>query len=266
MSGSEVATALLTAQGIRVTFPMSGAGLRRQRLVAVDGVDLEIGPTETVAVVGESGSGKSTLARVIVGLQRPDAGDLGFRGEPLPTGRRPAALRRQIQMVFQDPRASLNPRMRVEDVLDEVWRTHPDLAPSGDRRSAVAASLDAVGLSARLAASYPGELSGGQCQRVSIARALAMNPALLVCDEAVSALDVSVQTQVLRLLADLRTERKLSILFISHDLAVVHQISDRVAVMQHGRFVEQGDVEQVFGAPHHPYTQQLLDAALEFNT
>lgn len=260
-SGDE---SLLAARGVRVTFPIRGSGFARERMVAVVGADLDVRPDETVAIVGESGSGKSTLARVVVGLQRPDAGSLTYRGRPLPY-RRGKGLRRDIQMVFQDPRASLNPRMTVGQIIGEAWRTHPEVAPGGPVRAALAEALDAVGMSGELVDRYPGELSGGQCQRVSIARALALRPRLLVCDEAVSALDVSVQTQVLRLLADLRASHHLSILFISHDLAIVHQISDRVYVMRHGEFVEHGPAEQVFNDPQHDYTRALLDAALEFN-
>jgi ABC-type glutathione transport system ATPase component len=261
-SGSE--TPLLQTRGIRVTFPVRGSGFARERMVAVEGADLEVGPEETVAIVGESGSGKSTLARVVVGLQRPDAGTLAYRGRPLPY-RRSKGLRRDLQMVFQDPRASLNPRMTVGQLIGEAWRTHPEIAPAGPVSAALAEALGAVGMSAELVDRYPGELSGGQCQRVSIARALALRPRVLVCDEAVSALDVSVQTQVLRLLADLRVSHHLSILFISHDLAIVHQIADRVYVMRQGEFVEHGPAEQVFNDPQHDYTQALLAAALEFN-
>ncbi|MFC7619839.1 ATP-binding cassette domain-containing protein [Microlunatus sp. GCM10028923] len=253
---------LLEVRGLRVTFPVPGQGFGRDRSVAVAGADVTVGPEETVAIVGESGSGKSTVARSVVGLQRPDAGELIFDGRPL-LRRRRAADRRAIQMVFQDPASSLNPRMRVADLINEAWQTHPAVAPAGDRREAIAAALGAVGLSADLVDRYPGQLSGGQCQRVSIARALALQPRLLVCDEAVSALDVSVQTQVLRLLADLRAQRELAMIFISHDLAVVRQIADRVLVMKSGEIVETGMTEDLFNAPQHPYTQALLDAALD---
>lgn len=254
-------SALLEVAGLRVSFPIPGSGQRRQRIVAVNGVDMIVGHGETSAVVGESGSGKSTVARCIVGLQRPDAGMMIFDGRPL-SRRRGTLQRRAIQMVFQDPMASLNPRMSVAQIIGEVWQTHPDLAPA-DRRKSLADILDAVGMSHTLLDRHPRELSGGQCQRVSIARALALRPRLLVCDEAVSALDVSVQTQVLRLLADLRRDREFSMIFISHDLAVVRQISERVLVMQRGDVVEDGPTEQIFADPQHPYTQTLLDAALD---
>jgi peptide/nickel transport system ATP-binding protein/oligopeptide transport system ATP-binding protein len=241
-----------------------GFGRSRRRFKAVDGVSLTVGPDETVGLVGESGSGKTTVARVIVGLVKPDAGEVLFDGAPLgPVGRRPAALQRAVQMVFQDPRSSLNPRMTVAAVIEEAWRTHPEAAPSGDREAALHRLLDDVGLDASVSRHRASELSGGQCQRVSIARALAVKPRLLVCDEAVSALDVSVQAQILRLLVDLQQRHHLSMLFISHDLGVVHQIADRIAVMRRGVLVEEGAATDVLGAPQHEYTRSLLDAALE---
>ncbi|MEV0273882.1 ATP-binding cassette domain-containing protein [Hamadaea sp. NPDC050747] len=251
---------LLDVRDLRVSFG------RRTKVVAVDGVSLSVAPEETVGLVGESGSGKTTVARAVVGLVRPDAGIIVLDGHPLGRlGRRSAALHRAVQMVFQDPRSSLNPRMTVAAVIEEVWRTHPVTAPEGDRTAALHGLLDDVGLDAGVARQRPGELSGGQCQRVSIARALAAKPRLLVCDEAVSALDVSVQAQVLRLLVDLREKHHLSMLFISHDLGVVHQIADRIAVMRRGELVEEGPAADVLGAPRHEYTQSLLDAALELN-
>jgi ABC-type glutathione transport system ATPase component len=251
---------LLDVRDLRVTFG------RRTKVVAVDGVSLSVAPEETVGLVGESGSGKTTVARAVVGLVRPDAGSIVLDGQQLGRiGRRSAASHRAVQMVFQDPRSSLNPRMTVASVIDEVWRTHPVTAPEGDRTTALHRLLDDVGLDSSVARQRPSELSGGQCQRVSIARALAAQPRLLVCDEAVSALDVSVQAQVLRLLADLREEHHLSMLFISHDLGVVHQIADRIAVMRRGELVEEGAAADVLGAPQHEYTQNLLDAALELN-
>ncbi|HET6295350.1 MAG TPA: ABC transporter ATP-binding protein [Kribbella sp.] len=243
-----------------------GFGRSRKRFVAVDGVSLDVGSNETVGLVGESGSGKTTVARAIVGLVRPDSGEVLFDGEPLGSiGRRPASLQRAVQMVFQDPRSSLNPRMTVAAIVDEAWRTHPEAAPPGDRIAALHELLGDVGLDASVARHRAGELSGGQCQRVSIARALAVRPRLLVCDEAVSALDVSVQAQILRLLVDLQRRHHLSMLFISHDLGVVHQIADRIAVMRRGVLVEEGPATEVLGAPQHEYTRSLLDAALELN-
>ncbi|MFI7273846.1 ABC transporter ATP-binding protein [Streptomyces sp. NPDC049879] len=252
---------LLDVRDLRVTY-----GRRRGGFRAVDGVSLSVAPEETLGLVGESGSGKTTVARCVAGLIRPDAGTVAFEGRPLgPAGRRPAELQRAVQMVFQDPRSSLNPRMTVAAVIGEAWRTHPSTAPDGDRTEALHRLLDDVGLDPSTAQRRAGDLSGGQCQRVSIARALAVSPRLLVCDEAVSALDVSVQAQILRLLDDLRRERKLALLFISHDLGVVHQIADRVAVMRRGELVEQGAAADVMGAPRHEYTRALLDAALDLD-
>ncbi|MEV4619165.1 ATP-binding cassette domain-containing protein [Asanoa sp. NPDC049573] len=257
-------TSLLQVNDLRVTFgrPRRPWRPRAGRVEAVAGVDLTVGRRETLALVGESGSGKTTVARCVVGLARPTAGGIRFDGTPLAT-RRPPALRRSIQMVFQDPRSSLNPRMPVRRIIAEGWGVHPEVAPDGHRTKAVLALLDQVGLDATVLDRRPAELSGGQCQRVSLARALALRPRLLVCDEAVSALDVSVQAQVLRLLADLRDRHDLSILFITHDLGVVRQIADRVAVMRRGEIVETAGVDEVFEAPKHAYTQELLDAALD---
>jgi peptide/nickel transport system ATP-binding protein/oligopeptide transport system ATP-binding protein len=250
---------VLEVSELRVTF-----GGRRNRLRAVDGVSLGVAPEETLAVVGESGSGKTTVARCVVGLQRPDSGTVRFDGRALgPAGHRSPADRRAIQMVFQDPRSSLNPRMTVAAIIGEAWRTHPAAAPPGDRTEALLRVLADVGLDGDVLDRRPGDLSGGQCQRVSIARALAVGPRLLVCDEAVSALDVSVQAQILRLLVDLRVRHHLALLFITHDLGVVHQIADRVAVMRSGEVVEEGPAGEVLGSPRHEYTQALLDAALD---
>lgn len=256
----------LTVRDLRVTF---GGGQRlfgkpSTSVAAVAGIDLDIQPGESVAVVGESGSGKTTMARAVVGLLKPDAGSITYDGAPLGLVRsRPPAVQRAIQMVFQDPRSSLNPRMTAGSIVQEAWRAHPAVAPGGDRHEAVRRLLAEVGLDDGVAGRRPTALSGGQCQRISIARALALKPRLLVCDEAVSALDVSVQAQILRLLVDLKREHGLSLLFVSHDLGVVRQIADRIAVMQRGEIVEQADSEELFTAPRHPYTQTLLDAALD---
>jgi ABC-type glutathione transport system ATPase component len=248
---------MLEVRDLRVTF-----GPRRKPFVAVDGVSLTVGANETVGLVGESGSGKTTVARSIVGLVRPASGSITYDGRVVPAGTsRPGELQRAIQMVFQDPRSSLNPRMTVASIIGEAWRTHP---------SAADADLDQlladVGLDPSVTGQRASQLSGGQCQRVSLARALAVKPRLLVCDEAVSALDVSVQAQILRLLDDLRQRHNLSMLFISHDLGVVHQIADRIAVMRRGVLVEEGPATDVLSAPQHEYTQSLLDAALELNS
>jgi ABC-type glutathione transport system ATPase component len=244
----------------------TGTGTAPREVVAVDGVSLAVAADETVGLVGESGSGKTTVARAVVGLVLPDAGEVLLDGARVgPVGWRTAAHQRAVQMVFQDPRSSLNPRMTVAAIIGEAWRTHPASAPPGDRATALRQLLDDVGLDESVARHRASELSGGQCQRVSIARALAVKPRLLVCDEAVSALDVSVQAQILRLLADLRRRHHLAMLFISHDLGVVHQIADRIAVMRRGVLVEEGQASDVLGSPRHEYTRSLLEAALELN-
>jgi oligopeptide transport system ATP-binding protein len=245
---------LLSVEGLWTTF--KARGFRRPEIRAVAGVDLTVAAGETVGLVGESGSGKSTLARTIVGLERARRGRVTFDGTDVTRGWPPAA-RRHVQMVFQDPRSSLNPRMRIGDIVAE------GLSGRSSRDGAVAALLEQVGVDPSLYGRRPAELSGGQCQRVAIARALAPRPRLLVCDEAVSALDVSVQAQILALLADLRAELGLTMLFISHDLGVVRQLADRVAVMYGGRIVEEGPAERVYEAPEHDYTRRLLASALD---
>ena len=229
---------------------------------AVDGVSFQVQRGETLALVGESGCGKTTTGRCVLFLQQPTSGDVLFTGERIDP--RDAATmqerRKQLQIVFQDPNSSLNPRMTVGQTLGEVLVFH-EMVPARARSSAVAELLETVGLAARHAGRYPNELSGGQRQRVGIARALAVNPELIVADEPVSALDVSVQAQILQLLQRLRDERGLSYLFISHDLGVVRHISDNVAVMYLGVIVEQASTPALFTAPRHPYTQALLAAA-----
>jgi oligopeptide transport system ATP-binding protein len=228
---------------------------------AVVGVSLELRKGETLALVGESGCGKSTLARAIVGLETPVAGSVHFAGEPVapfPAASR-RALAKRMQMVFQDPDASLNPRLTIHAAIGEGLELH-DPGDRSTRSRKVDELLEQVGLDAALGSRYPHELSGGQKQRVSIARALAVGPDLLVCDEAVSALDVSIQAQILSLLLDLKSRLGLSYLFITHDLRVVRQIADRVAVMYLGQLVEVADAEALFSDPRHPYTRVLLDA------
>ncbi|MBF0688330.1 MAG: ABC transporter ATP-binding protein [Cellulomonas sp.] len=247
---------LLSVRNLRARYGSRGPTI-------VDDVSIDVGTREVVALVGESGSGKTTVARVVVGLLPAAEGVISFDGTQLVGSARSSEVRQLMQMVFQDPRSSLNPRMTVVDIVAEGWRVHPSARPAGDRRAAVAELLTQVGLHPSVMDRRPSKLSGGQCQRVSIARALALKPKLLVCDEAVSALDVSVQAQILRLLVDLREQLDLSLLFITHDLGVVRQISDRVAVMQHGRIVEFGDTESVFTDPQDPYTVELLQAALD---
>ena len=213
---------------------------------AVKGVSFALGAGEIFGIVGESGSGKSTIAKVLMGLERASSGEVTF-GEPEP-GRRLS-----MQMIFQDAVGSLNPRMTVRQTLDEALRT-------GGSRKTAAELVGLVGLSEAVLAQYPREMSGGQCQRVSVARALAREPDVLVADEPVSALDVSVQARVLNLLRDLRRDMGLAIILIAHDLAVVKNVCDRVAVMERGRFVDQGETADVFERPESPYTRRLLAA------
>ncbi|HEY2862687.1 MAG TPA: ABC transporter ATP-binding protein [Casimicrobiaceae bacterium] len=232
----------------------------RQILKAVDGVSLTIAKGETLGLVGESGSGKSTIARLIVGLYRPTRGEIRFDGRRIDFANAELALHRTMQMIFQDPYASLNPRWRVADIIAEPIRAHGIASTPREREARVAALLEQVGLAAADGSKYPHQFSGGQRQRVSIARALATNPAFLVCDEPTSALDVSVQAQVLNLMRTLQRELGLTYLFISHNLAVVHHVADRVGVMYLGRIVELAPTRELFASPQHPYTRMLLAA------
>ena len=230
---------------------------------AVDGVSFTVAVGETLALVGESGSGKTTTGRLALRLIEPTSGQVLFDGRDVGTlsARALRALRRRMQIVFQDPAESLSPWMRVGALVREGLDVH-GIAEGSEAETRVRRLLEEVGLRPELAARYPHELSGGQRQRVSIARALAVEPALIVCDEVVSALDVSVQAQVLNLLIELQRARSVAYLFISHDLAVVERLADRVAVMRQGRIVEQGPATQVLGAPEHEYTRTLLASAL----
>jgi oligopeptide transport system ATP-binding protein len=229
---------------------------------AVDGVSLELKAGETLGVVGESGCGKSTLARVLMNLEKPTAGSVKYRGKEI-FGLRGAELRemrRQIQLVMQDPYTSLNPRMTVGDLIGEPFEIHTEVAPKGDRRRKVQELLDVVGLNPEHINRYPHQFSGGQRQRIGIARALALRPEIIVCDEPVSALDVSIQAQVMNLLGQLQKEFGLAYIFIAHDLSVVRHLSDRVAVMYLGRICELGETTALFDRPVHPYTRLLVSS------
>ncbi|TMU99863.1 ATP-binding cassette domain-containing protein [Streptomyces sp. DASNCL29] len=255
-------TRLLELDGLSKEFTGPGA----TRTLAVDNVTLTVEDGETLALVGESGSGKTTLTRLLLGLLDPTAGTVRFDGHDL-AALPPAelrALRAGMQVVLQDPYSSMNPRMRVTDIVAEPLVTH-DVTYRGRRararlRERVGELLESVGLPARLQDRYPHEFSGGQRQRISIARALASSPRLVVLDEPTSALDVSVQSQVLDLLAELQRQHGLTYVFVSHNLAVVQRIADRVAVLRRGRVVECGETAAVLGAPRHPYTRELLAA------
>ena len=236
-------------------------GVPQTMVKAVDGLSFDVGPGETLALVGESGCGKSTVGRLVLRLIEPTAGAVTFAGRPLAGlgGRELRSFRSRAQLIFQDPYASLNPRLTVGETLGEPLLLHGHLS-AGDRRQRVGELLNLVGLRAEHAQRYPHEFSGGQRQRIAIARALGSDPKLIVCDEPVSALDVSIRSQVLNLLRDLQQRLGLSYLFISHDLAVVKHIADRVAVMYLGRIVETAAADALFRQPRHPYTQALLSA------
>jgi oligopeptide transport system ATP-binding protein len=257
-------TPLLELRDVQTHFPVEAGFLRRRQVgtvKAVDGVSLAIAPGEVVGLVGESGCGKSTLARTILQLVPTTGGSVIFAGRNLTTATAAEikTARRGMQMVFQDPFASLNPRMTVGDTLAEPLRVHR-VVPEAEIPARVARLMERVGLAARFTRKYPHEFSGGQRQRIAIARALALEPQLVIADEPVSALDVSIQAQILNLLAQLVREMNLSLLFIAHDLSVVKHISDRVAVMYLGRIVELGTAVEVMERPRHPYTRALISA------
>ncbi len=260
---------LMSVTELRKTYKRGGgafaAGGEGASFRAVDGVSFDIVAGETFAIVGESGCGKTTLARMLLRLIEPDGGKIIFVGRDFTalSGAELRGARRQVQMVFQDPYASLNPRMRVGEIVAEPLAIHEPALSGGERRERTAAMLRRVGLNEEFAARYPHEFSGGQRQRIGIARALILRPKLIVADEPVSALDVSVAAQMLVLLQELQAEFGLTYLLISHSLPVVAQVATRIAVMRAGKFVELGEAEQVLRAPQHPYTQELLAAVPE---
>jgi ABC-type oligopeptide transport system ATPase subunit len=254
--------ALLEVRDLSKHFTRRRGLLRPPEIVrAVDGVSFEIGAGETFGLVGESGSGKTTTGRCILRLIEPSSGEVRFRGENLLalTRERMRRIRREIQIVFQDPYASLDPRMRARDIVEEPLAVH-GIGTRAGRRSRAAELCSRVGLDPRHLDRYPHQFSGGQRQRIGLARALALNPSLIVADEPVSALDVSIQAQVINLLMDLQRELGLTYVFISHDLRLVRHVCSRVAVMYLGRLVEIARAEDLFAAPRHPYTQTLLSA------
>lgn len=255
--------AVLKVENLKVHFPVKGGLFTKKEVVkAVDGVSFEIYPRETFGLVGESGCGKSTTGRAIVKLYEPTSGTVYYHGEDVTKikGSHLAEFRRNVQMIFQDPYASLNPRMTVGEIIREPMDIHHIFNTKEEREQRVRELLDIVGLKPDHIRRYPHEFSGGQRQRIGIARTLALNPQFIVCDEPISALDVSIQAQVINLLEHIQKEMGISYLFIAHDLSMVKHISDRIGVMYLGNLVEIGDSDDVYHRPLHPYTQALLSA------
>lgn len=250
---------LIEVEDLKQYFPVRTGFFKTTPLKAVDGVSFQIRPGETLGLVGESGCGKTTVGRSILRLYEPTAGTVKFNGEVI-TSKNMAAHRMDMQMVFQDPYSSLDPRMTVEDIIGEPLDVHKLYSNRKERHEKILELMELVGLNAEHATRYAHEFSGGQRQRIGIARALAVNPGFIICDEAVSALDVSIQAQVINMFEDLQHKLGVAYLFIAHDLLVVRHISDRIAVMYLGKIVEMGDAYEVYEHPVHPYTESLLSA------
>jgi oligopeptide/dipeptide ABC transporter ATP-binding protein len=256
---------LIEVKNLKMYFPVLEGILFQKPIAhvkAVDDISFEIKKGETLGLVGESGCGKTTTGRCILQLERPTAGEIIFEGVDLNglDSKAMSPVRQKIQVIFQDPYSSLNPRMKIGDIIGEPMKVHGIEPDAGKRRKRIAELLSICGLDPKFADRYPHEMSGGQRQRVGIARALSLNPEFIICDEAVSALDVSIQAQVINLLEDLREEFDLTYLFIAHDLSVVHHLCNRVAVMYLGKMVELAESDELFDSPIHPYTKALLSA------
>ena len=259
MSSNDKNEYLVEVNDLKQYFPIKTGFGKTIPLKAVDGVSFAIKPGETLGLVGESGCGKTTVGRSLLQLYKPTGGDVIFKGEKV-TDKNIKSLRKEMQMVFQDPYSSLNPRMTVEDIIGEPLDVHKLYSSKAERREKILELMDLVGLNAEHATRYAHEFSGGQRQRIGIARALAVNPSFIVCDEPVSALDVSIQAQVVNMFEDLQEKLGVAYLFIAHDLLVVHHISDRIAVMYLGKIVEIADADELNENPLHPYTESLLSA------
>ena len=260
--------AILNVENLSVHYPLPATGLfgsGRRTLKAVQNISFELRAGETLGVVGETGCGKSSLGRAILQLVRPAAGRVLWQGRDLCTlsGRELKPVRKDLQVIFQDPLSSLNPRLTIGEIIAEPLRIHAPQMTAAERERAAAAMMERVGLGPALARRYPNEFSGGQCQRVSIARAMILEPRVIVCDEPVSALDVSIQAQICNLLRKLQRETGIAMIFISHDLSVVRYMAHRVMVMYLGRMVELGERDDFFSQPRHPYSQALLQAVPE---